>query len=1742
MQILRKPLSILLAIIMIISVFSIIPVSAVEVKDLSDTGANPYQIAIGKVSVTDANYRDILGDGTASYDPGTNTITLKNPNLTQPYFDTEGIIYINRKDNVTIKGSFNMTKAVCPYGISTVGSLTLNGSFTFLGTKAGVVTNRSLYINGGSLTAIGTTDSKSMGISVGEGYDFVIKDGVTKVRAKGNDTSILSDDITMNHNRITSPSGAFFKSYFSTPVLEDFSDVARDVTIEPSNITEYDLWVGYRRVTSANKDDVYGDGKVRFDPSANTLTLNNPTIPGGNTPAQNDNYFKIYADFDLTIKGSYTMPQSETFDEKDALYGGVRTSGSLTLDGDFTFYGDQLSVVAVGDINIASGSLTVAGSKVSGVTSAEGNINIASGVKVDAASENAPLSAKGFIIGKNMQITSPDNVKGLCQDSTTGFQFFIDNDDEVVKHIVIEYVEPTVVTDYSVWVGDTRINSQNCSDIFGDGKASYDDVTKVLTLHDPTIPGVFAAGSENIKITAGTYLTIVGSYHMDSSDGVTCGVYSTGTVTLDGDFTFLATKNAVNCAADLKVNSGSLTAKGGATAALMADADFSVADGVTKVDIEGGMVPVLANTITLGENEKITTPVNGGVTYVSNVKKYTITSGSTIVKRAVIEYQEPVVPPTEAPTQPPTQPPTEASTHPSLDDPTQAPTEPPTQAPTQAPTQSYTEPPAGTTYNIWLGSTQVTAANRNNILGDGKAQFDPNTNTLTLNDPDISGESEYESAKIYTEITITIKGSYHMTSAQTLYGIYSKNCDLTLSGDFTFMGDSEGIHASHYLKIESGSVKVFSKYTYGIFSWWEMTIGEDAERVELEGGAYAYHGNEILIEGNHEVTLPEGGYIEYEDIYDADGHMATHAVIEKVQVIDLEGSGTADAPYLIKSSEDWDKFTSFVTDGGNTSGKHFKLMNDITVSTATKTKAFSGVFDGDGHTLTLDKLSSAPFDSISGATIKNLKTAGKVSGARHISGLVGSPSGTDENLIENCVVAADIATGDTYCGGFVGHGGSAAKTTLKNCVFSGTFSKGSTIGTFWGWSDAGSTPVLENCFDISSTDHPIGRGAPSGTVINCYYTNESKQTGGSRPWHNIGKRAYTVSGAELSGSVGLKYNGTIYAGEGDAVSLTAPSADKLYRASEGSLRQNGGSLTLTMPAANVTISESSAASYTNYSNISANSGFNNERAENLFDGKTDTKWCGNTDSGNPFVLFRTDTKFIPEGYILATANDTQENPGRNPISWTLEGSTDGKSWVTITDETDNRTLEAVNEKYYTFLLTKPTTDAYPFFRFTIKKLSDGNVFQLSELQLIGTDTGEESPEGPELYEEYGLWLGTTRVNSLNKNDILNDGGKAKFDPKTNTLTLDNPIIEGQYIGGKIYCSIDLTIKGTYHMPTDNVSQYYGINSDSSVGGNHRLSLEGDFTLIGTGGGIAGAAPTCINSGSVTFIGNNFLALHSRGGLSISDDITRVEMIANGNRNALYNSWLTLGSHLLIKTPENCIVKDNNFYEADGTTVAKHIIIESMPRHNVSFEMNGHGDSIDPQSVFDGEKAVKPDDPSAEGCIFGGWFSDKACTKAYDFDAAVTGSFTLYAKWTLKEYTVNVVADNGTDAQYVEAKKIKYGEEYTLPRCIFAAPEDKAFKCWDKGNTGEKIIINSDTVITAVWRDTYKLGDVDGDGTVTILDATYIQRKLANIALDFEFIDEVADADQDGSVTILDAAYIQRWLAGLPSNQNIGKQY
>lgn len=69
-----------------------------------------------------------------------------------------------------------------------------------------------------------------------------------------------------------------------------------------------------------------------------------------------------------------------------------------------------------------------------------------------------------------------------------------------------------------------------------------------------------------------------------------------------------------------------------------------------------------------------------------------------------------------------------------------------------------------------------------------------------------------------------------------------------------------------------------------------------------------------------------------------------------------------------------------------------------------------------------------------------------------------------------------------------------------------------------------------------------------------------------------------------------------------------------------------------------------------------------------------------------------------------------------------------------------------------------------------------------------------------------------------------------------------------------------------------------------------------------------------------------------------------------------------------------------------------------------------------------------------------------------------------------------------------------------------------------------------------------LGDSDHDSSITILDATTIQRYLAGLCRADEIDLAAADVDNDNDVSILDATMIQRYLAGLDTGTRIDQPF
>ena len=94
-------------------------------------------------------------------------------------------------------------------------------------------------------------------------------------------------------------------------------------------------------------------------------------------------------------------------------------------------------------------------------------------------------------------------------------------------------------------------------------------------------------------------------------------------------------------------------------------------------------------------------------------------------------------------------------------------------------------------------------------------------------------------------------------------------------------------------------------------------------------------------------------------------------------------------------------------------------------------------------------------------------------------------------------------------------------------------------------------------------------------------------------------------------------------------------------------------------------------------------------------------------------------------------------------------------------------------------------------------------------------------------------------------------------------------------------------------------------------------------------------------------------------------------------------------------------------------------------HTVTFNSNGGSDV--PEQIRANAAATKPDSRKA-GYTLVGWYTDEACTAAYDFTKPVTDSVTLYAKW---EAAPRYYYNSGTTTDTDNGDKDKKGSPKTF---------------------------------------------------------------------------------------------------------------
>ena len=200
--------------------------------------------------------------------------------------------------------------------------------------------------------------------------------------------------------------------------------------------------------------------------------------------------------------------------------------------------------------------------------------------------------------------------------------------------------------------------------------------------------------------------------------------------------------------------------------------------------------------------------------------------------------------------------------------------------------------------------------------------------------------------------------------------------------------------------------------------------------------------------------------------------------------------GTDSAPTAINDADGFKKMVA---------GGSYKLTADITV-TEPYANDFSGTFDGNGHTVTLNITASTAnvglFSKLAGgAVVKNVITAGSVTttGKKCVAGIAGYA--TDNVKIENCKNTASI-TGNKNVGGILGeayNNEESISVGIKNCANEGAVNgTGSAVGGIVGKME-GQNSIIDcyNRGNITGFNNYAGivgqsTGALVATIKNCY--------------------------------------------------------------------------------------------------------------------------------------------------------------------------------------------------------------------------------------------------------------------------------------------------------------------------------------------------------------------------------------------------------------------------------------------------------------------------------------------------------------------------------------------------------------------------------------------------------------------------------------------------------------------------------
>lgn len=185
------------------------------------------------------------------------------------------------------------------------------------------------------------------------------------------------------------------------------------------------------------------------------------------------------------------------------------------------------------------------------------------------------------------------------------------------------------------------------------------------------------------------------------------------------------------------------------------------------------------------------------------------------------------------------------------------------------------------TYNLWVAGTQVTKSNQNDVLEDGgSVKFDPTTNTLTLNDADLTLDGDAGGyccidSQLAEELTIT--GTATLSNADGILTegpLTLKDATLTLTGNIDGDIGEDAIRAGRSdedITIQNSTVTIAGTNAEGNFFQFgircgKLTVANSTLNVKA-GGSAIVAADEMEVSGAGTVITAETDASEEQDYY-----------------------------------------------------------------------------------------------------------------------------------------------------------------------------------------------------------------------------------------------------------------------------------------------------------------------------------------------------------------------------------------------------------------------------------------------------------------------------------------------------------------------------------------------------------------------------------------------------------------------------------------------------------------------------------------------------------------------------------------------------------------------------------------------------------------------------------------------------------------------------------------------------------